>query len=358
MEFKRIQVVCDYRGEVVSKKEGERRLETLTGEPSYLFFFKGKGGKPLCIAAQKFPCDCHPDQETYGRRMNHSRNKNNDREHTSSADEWIQQGPNLPPLFPPPPPLPILSPSEDLEDMAFIKEETEDKKIEFNKEETEEIKIEEAFSEESEELSEVEEEHHVKPGEKPLSRSKTKRTFLKKRDKKSTICTQCGKSLSTKQHLKIRMRVHTGEKPFTCDQCGKSFTRQGDFKEHMRIHTGEKPFTCDQCGKSFTRKGDLKRHLTVHTKEKPHSCSVCGKSFSQLCSLQEHEKIHTGVREYMCFECEKTFTTWSHLKKHQRIHTGEKPYKCSQCDKRFSQSSYLKTHEKIHSTEKPHTSDQ
>ncbi|XP_016107834.1 N-lysine methyltransferase SETD8-like [Sinocyclocheilus grahami] len=77
MEFKRNQVVCDYHGEVVSKQEGERRLETLTGEPSYLFFFKGKGGKPLCIDAQKFPCDCHPDQETYGRRMNHSHSKNN-----------------------------------------------------------------------------------------------------------------------------------------------------------------------------------------------------------------------------------------------------------------------------------------
>uniref|UniRef100_A0A671KIN9 SET domain-containing protein n=1 Tax=Sinocyclocheilus anshuiensis TaxID=1608454 RepID=A0A671KIN9_9TELE len=70
------KVVCDYHGEVVSKQEGERRLETLTGEPSYLFFFKGKGGKPLCIDAQKFPCDCHPDQETYGRRMNHSCSKN------------------------------------------------------------------------------------------------------------------------------------------------------------------------------------------------------------------------------------------------------------------------------------------
>ncbi len=50
-------------------------------------------------------------------------------------------------------------------------------------------------SEESEELSEVEEEHHDKPGEKPLSRSKTKNTFLKKRKgNKSITCTQCGVS--------------------------------------------------------------------------------------------------------------------------------------------------------------------
>ncbi|XDV11542.1 hypothetical protein PO909_000455, partial [Leuciscus waleckii] len=96
-------------------------------------------------------------------------------------------------------------------------------------------------SEESEELSEVEEEHHVKPGEKPLSRSKTKQNILKKRRaKKSFTCTQCGKSYTTKQNRDVHMRVHTGEKPFTCDQCGKSFSYSSHLNVHMRIHTGEK----------------------------------------------------------------------------------------------------------------------
>ncbi len=53
---------------------------------------------------------------------------------------------------------------------------------------------------ESEEPSEVEEKHCDKPGEKPLSRSKTKNTFLKKRKaNKSFTCTQCDKSFTKKQ---------------------------------------------------------------------------------------------------------------------------------------------------------------
>ncbi|KAI4797379.1 hypothetical protein KUCAC02_025108, partial [Chaenocephalus aceratus] len=55
-------VVCDYHGTLISVAEGRRREDSI-----YRFFFK-----ELCIDASS-RCDCHPEVETYGRFLNHSR---------------------------------------------------------------------------------------------------------------------------------------------------------------------------------------------------------------------------------------------------------------------------------------------
>ncbi len=83
-----------------------------------------------------------------------------------------------------------------------------------------------------------EKQHHVKTGE--TTHSQTERvSLLKRRDKKSFTCTQCGKSFTYKHNLNVHMRIHTGEKPFTCDQCGKSFTRSSTLQFHTIINPSE-----------------------------------------------------------------------------------------------------------------------
>lgn len=69
--FSKGEIVCDFHGKVITAAEGRAMLEGIHDEAVCLFFFK-VGQRGLCIDAQTFPCECHPDAKTMGRRINHS----------------------------------------------------------------------------------------------------------------------------------------------------------------------------------------------------------------------------------------------------------------------------------------------
>lgn len=72
-DFQQGEVVCDYHGNVVTVKEDESIHTTSSVEETGYMFFYNKKGLTMCIDAHQEHCDCHPEKQTVGRLINHSR---------------------------------------------------------------------------------------------------------------------------------------------------------------------------------------------------------------------------------------------------------------------------------------------
>ena len=159
--------------------------------------------------------------------------------------------------------------------------------------------------------------------------------------KRNVKCTECDKTFSFIQDMKIHVKaVHEGVK-YKCDQCDFQSGYKNFLRNHIkRVHKLYR-HKCSQCDKSFDVSTKLRHHIQVIHEGLRYVCELCNCKYSRKRRLDSHMKSHENAP--LCLMCNKTFASEASLKEHtKKQHTDSFP--CPFCELETSQEADLRKH--------------
>ncbi|KAJ3379603.1 hypothetical protein HDU84_006527 [Entophlyctis sp. JEL0112] len=88
-----------------------------------------------------------------------------------------------------------------------------------------------------------------------------------------SVCSMCPAAYTTSSRLKIHIRTHTNESPYTCPHaaCGKNFKSNSNLAQHMRVHMSK-----------------AERDAFDRSNRRTVACRVCGNLYKTEKSMDQH----------------------------------------------------------------------
>ena len=151
-------------------------------------------------------------------------------------------------------------------------------------------------------------------------------------DKAAFVCSECGKSLSTKEKLRLhKISKHDIGEKHLCSECEFQTAYKEALQKHVDTVHRNVRYPCDQCDYKATQKGSLRIHIRAQHEGVKFTCDKCGKIYGQYSTLARHIEYMHGTRRYKCGHCDYVAGQPHHLSAHKAAkhkfewETGDQP---------------------------------